>query len=157
MLVVVVLAVGVACLTWYGTGGQSPFAPRFSGPFIQPRATNDSARRDVEVDRRMLVLLSRGPAKDWAVRELLAGRLTLRQAAARFRAIEWEQPVTWGSPPRTEDGQGDDERLCRDIMARAQGWVVENLPEAATLVAARLEAELAQLRGPDGVVRLPNE
>jgi hypothetical protein len=41
-------------------------------------------------------------------------------------------------------------------MARAHGWVAENLPEAAALVAARLKAELEQLRGPDGVVRLPD-
>jgi hypothetical protein len=152
--IIALFAVAVAGLTWYCASKQPRFAPRFGGPFTQPRETTECAQRDAEVERRVQVLVSRSTLKEHAVRELLAGRLTLGQAAARFRVIEWEFPVTW-CPPRTADGQGEDEHLCRDIMARAHGWVAENLPEAAALVAARLKAELQQLRGPDGVVRLP--
>jgi hypothetical protein len=153
--VIVLFSLGVACLTWYSAVKQPRFIPRIGGPLAQPGEMTECAQRDAEVERRIQVLIRRAPAKDHAVREMLAGRLTLGQAAAQFRAIEWEQPVTW-CPPGTADGPGDDERRCRDIIARAHGWVVENLPEAAALFAARLETELELLRGPDGVVRLPD-
>jgi len=57
--------------------------------------------------------------------------------------------------PAPAAGAGKDERVCRNVMVRAIGWVAEKLPEATAQVAERLEAELEQLRGPDGVVRLP--
>src|SRR5262249_6293948 len=110
--VIALFAVGVAGITCYGAGRHSRLTPRLDGPFTQPRETNECARRDAEVERRIQVLVSRGTAKDHVVRDLLTGRLTLAQSAARFRAIEWEQPVTWYLP-RTADGQGEDERLCR--------------------------------------------
>jgi hypothetical protein len=84
---------------------------------------------------------------------MLAERMTLAVAAARFRVIEKEWPVTW-SPPRPAGVPGEGERLCRDVITRANAWVAENLPAEAASVAARLEAELRQLRGPDGAVRL---
>jgi hypothetical protein len=152
--VAAVLAVAVAGLIGCGAGVNVRLGPG-SGDLPIPRLEVDlDGQRDAERERRRQVLLHRHTARERAVREVLAGRLTLGQAAARVRAVERELPVTWG-PPRTEGGPGDDERLCRYVMAWAHIWVAENLPAAADPVARRLEAELQQLRGPDGVVRLP--
>jgi hypothetical protein len=82
--------------------------------------------------------------------------MTLGQAAVRFRTIETEWPPPWG-PPRTTGGPEEGERLCRDVMTRAGDWVAAHLPAAGAQVTARLEAELEQLRGPDGTVHLPDE
>jgi hypothetical protein len=41
-------------------------------------------------------------------------------------------------------------------MFRANKWVEAHLPAEAARVAARLDAEFEQLRGPDGMIRLPD-
>jgi hypothetical protein len=115
--------------------------------------TND--QNDAELERRQLVLLRRIEAKERVLHQLLAGRLTLVEAAVRFRAIERELPVTW-YPPRDVGGAGEDERLCREVMHRVESWFIAHKPAEAAQVTARLEAELQQFRGPDGVVRLPD-
>jgi hypothetical protein len=154
--VTVVVAVGVAGLIGYGAGAHFRAGPGF-GDLPTPRLEADQCgQRDAEQERRLQVLLCRAAARERATRELLAERLTLGQAAARMRAVEREVPVTW-RPPRAKGGPEEDERLCRDVMAWARSWVAENLPAAAGPVARRLEAELEQLRGPDGLVRLPDE
>ena len=89
------------------------------------------------------------------MRDLLAGRLTLPQAAARFRDAEKEHPFTW-PPPSAATGPAEGERLCRVVMDQANFWVETNLPSQAAAVAARLEAELERHRDPDGTVRLPD-
>jgi len=154
--VIALLAVGAAGLTCYGAGRHSRFVPRFGDSFTQSRKTTECDQRNGEVERRVQVLLRRGAAKDHAVRDLVAGHVTLGEAAVRFRCIEKNLRLTGGSAP-TRDERGEDERICRNIMGRAYCWVAENLPEATALVTARLEAELQQLRGPDGIVRLPDE
>src|SRR5262249_39148140 len=103
--VIALFAVGVAGLSCYGAGRHSRLVHRFGDPFTQTRTANECVQRDAEVERRVQVLLRRGAAKDYAVRDLLTGRLTLGQSAVRFRAIEWELPVTWDSPPAPA-GQG---------------------------------------------------
>src|SRR5262249_17608095 len=104
---------------------------------------------------RREIVLHRITTKERAVRDLLTGRLTLGQAAAQFRDVEREAPATSGHSSSAR-GPADGESLCREVMARAVGWVKVNLPEATAQVAARPEAELQQLGGPDGVVCLPD-
>ena len=151
---VLLLGVGAAGFACYGV--RSRMGPGFSDQSEFPRALADRGPNDAELERRRQISMRRSAAKETAVRELLARRLTLGQAAICFRNAEEELPIT-GAPPRITDGPDEDERLCRQIMDRARGWVAEYLPEATALVVARLEAELQQLRGPDGVVRVPYE
>jgi hypothetical protein len=153
-MVIALLCAGVAGLACYAAGMHSRLAPRSGGLSILPRELDKCRQTDAELERRCQVFMRRGAAKDQAVRAMLAGRLTLGQAAARFRAIEREQPVTQ-CPARAANGPEDGERLCRDIIDRARHWVAENLPAEAASVAARLEAELEQLRRLDGAIRLP--
>jgi hypothetical protein len=110
---------------------------------------------DEEREHRRHVYLQRFAVKDRAVQKLLAGQLTLPQAAARFRDLEQSLPVTWA--PRvaaTDPAYG--ERLCRTVIAMANRWMEEHVPAAAADVTACLEAELERHRGPDGTVRLPD-
>jgi len=153
-LFVLLLAVGVAGFACYGV--RSSTGPSFSDRSEFPRALAERGPNDAELERRRQIAMRRSAAKETAVRELLAGRLTLGEAAVCFRNAEEETPLTW-VPPRTAGVTGEAELLCRDVMERARGWVAEYLPEATALVFARLEAELQQLHGPDGVVRLPDE
>jgi hypothetical protein len=153
--VVALLAVGVAGLIGYGAGAHFRTGPGF-WDLPTPRLDADPCGQpDAEQERRLQVLRCRAAARERAARDLLAERLTLGQAAARMRAVERDLPVTWGSR-QTEGGPGEDERLCRDVMAWARSWVAENLPAVAGPVARRLEAELERLRGPDGIVHLPD-
>jgi len=151
---VLLLAVGAAGFACYGV--RSSMEPGFADPSEFPRAFAEPSPSDAEWERRRQIGMRRSAAKETAVKELLAGRLTLAEAAVCFRIAEEEWPMTW-APPRIAAGTGEGERLCRDIKDRAHNWVAENLPEATGLVDARLEAELRQLRGADGVVRLPDE
>ena len=60
------------------------------------------------MERRRQIYLQRSVVKDQAVQDLLAGRLTLLQAAAQFRDVEKEQPVTW-LPPNAATGPAEGE------------------------------------------------
>ncbi len=86
--------------------------------------------------------------------ELVAGRLTLWQAADRFRGLRAGPPHP-AAPPGAADGRAEGERLCREVMARVDAWLVEHAPERATAVAARLEAELRQGRERGATARPP--
>jgi hypothetical protein len=153
-LFVLVLAVGAAGFACYGV--RSSMEPGFADRSEFPRALADRGPNDAELERRRQIAMRRSAAKETAVRELLAGRLTLAEAAVCFRNAEEETPMTW-VPPRIAGVTDEAERLCRNVMDRAHYWVAENLPEATAHVDARLEAELQQLRGPDGFIRLPDE
>ena len=116
------------------------------------RQQDESDRVGDELDYHLGVVVRLSVAKQQVVGELVAGRLTLPQAAARFRDLEEAVPVTWGRPRRAACSPADGERWCREVMARAETEYGEDLPE----LAARLEADLRRHRGPDGTVRLPD-
>src|SRR5688572_30713353 len=65
----------------------------------RPRAAlpppDDIERTDEELEHRRQVLLRRYAAKEQAVRELVAGCLTLLETAARFREAEQAVPAAW--------------------------------------------------------------
>jgi len=152
-LFVLLLAVVAAGFVCYGVRSRS--GPGFADRFGLQRELAARDRNDTELERRRQIGLNRNLAKDKVVREVLAGRLTLAEAAVCFRNVEEESPMTWG-PLRIAGWTGEDERLCRDVTERAHNWLAENLPEVVAQIDARLKAELQQLRGPDGVVRLPD-
>jgi hypothetical protein len=116
---------------------------------------DESPPTEEELERRRQVFLRREAAKHQAAMDLLAGRLTLLQAAAGFRDVEEALPVTW-APRRAAPGPAGAERLCRLVMDRANAWMERNRPGRAAGVAARLEAELERRRRPDGTIRLPD-
>jgi hypothetical protein len=133
----------------------SPLGLDFGDLPAQYRRMDELRQRGEELDRNREALLRRIEAKEAVVAELVAGRLTLLQAAARFRALKGDPPgVAELFPP--EWGRSEGERLCREVMVWVNGWLAERAPERAAAVAARLEAELRQHRDPSGTVRLPD-
>ena len=152
-LIVGALALGAAGWATWGAPSRAGEGPRDLPSLRRP--ADEGPEQDAETERRRQVFQGRVVAKYNAVKGLLQGQLTLGQTAARFRAIDRDLPVTWG-PARPADGPAENERLCRQVIARAVDWVEKNLPEAAAQVAERLEAELRSLRGPDGAVHLPH-
>jgi len=155
-IVVLVLIAGAGLLY---LGARAVLEPmEDAGEPASPRGQlSNRPLTDEEFERRRESLMRRHLAKDQAVRELLAGRLTLLQAAARFRDAEAAVPASWTPPVRADAGDpAEGERLCRDVITRVHDWLATNLPEHAAEITARLEAELRRLRGEDGVVRLPD-
>jgi hypothetical protein len=146
---------GAAGLLYFDPDKGSRQDSDCNAPSTVRRSIDDKYPMDEESEHRLQIYLMRIAVRDRVVRNLLAGRLTLLQAATQFRDMEKDLPVTWG-PPIEATGPGEGERLCRSVMRWVHNWIAENLPAEAASVAARLEAELGQLRGPDGTVRLPD-
>jgi hypothetical protein len=86
----------------------------------------------------------RSEAKQQVTDALIEGRLTLRQAAARFRDIDADLPPT-GQPPRPP-GYSEEEWSCRQVITYVEGEFVVNrrAPALAQEWVARLEAELRE-------------
>jgi hypothetical protein len=95
-------------------------------------------------------------AKDQVTGEVIAGRLRLPEAAARFRALEAARPSRY-CDPHTEllPGDSEGERLCREVIWHVQGRLHWDDPAREQEVTARLEAELRDQLARDGTVRLP--
>jgi hypothetical protein len=153
--VAALLIAGAAGLIYFGPDKGSRRDSDCNAPSIAQFVIDEKFPIDDETEHRLQIYLQRAAAKDRAVRNLLAGRLTLLQTAVQFRDADKALPVTWG-PGIAATGPADGERLCRVVMKWANYWLQANLPEQAASVAARLEAELEQNRGPDGAVRLPD-
>jgi len=103
-------------------------------------------------------VLQRGLAKSRLAEDVAVGRLTLLEAAARFRELNSQWPPfdwdTWRFFRHCDfPGASDEEGLCRQVIncTRSTLW---QQPEVADEVRRRLEAELDQhLR--HGTLRLP--
>ncbi len=89
------------------------------------------------------------------VRELRAGRLSLAEAAARFRALDRFMPDALYSFTLRQGfpGRSDEERLCRKLIDFLR---VEEADQAGTArLVGRLEAELAEHLRRSGPPRRP--
>jgi hypothetical protein len=148
------LVAGAAGLVYFGPGTGSRRDPDSKSPSIALGLRDRQSATGEEPERRRQILMQRFAVKLRAVQNLLAGRLTLLQAAAQFRDAEKTQPITRG-PGIAATGPADGEGLCRKVIVLAKGWMLENVPAQAGAEIARLEAELEQHRGADGTVRLP--
>ncbi|MCI0642311.1 MAG: hypothetical protein L0Y72_26745 [Gemmataceae bacterium] len=149
----VLIAVGAGLIYF---GAEIVSRRQFSDDHPAGLRRDETDQMGKELESRREILMGRAVAKQQAVRHLLAGRLTLLEAAAQFRDAERTMPITWGPPRPDSGGPAEGERFCRDVVLSAHYWLEENLPAQAAHVTARLEAELQQLRGPDGIVHLPD-
>jgi hypothetical protein len=101
----------------------------------------------------------RSAEKRALARAVLAGRLPLPQAAARFRDLNAQPPAfPWEAFRQTYAGDSDDERHGREVLQFVRREVQQR-PGADSAVVGRLEAELQgllehgnfRLPGPDDV------
>jgi hypothetical protein len=101
--------------------------------------------RQRELDRRWQISAARDHEKTQICRELIAGRITLREAARRFAELP-DPPERFWEDLRKNFPQGTDpERLCRHVIT----WACD-LPERADQTDAlrrRLEKELRSMSG----------
>jgi hypothetical protein len=101
-------------------------------------------------------LRGRFKQKSQVVRELLAGRLTLLEAAARFRALDHAPPpFNWEMFREVHRGDSDEERHCREVIVGVEAELIDSDPCLCLAICEQLERELQQHleRGP---LRLPD-
>jgi hypothetical protein len=108
-------------------------------------------RRAGAMDRRRAVSRRIIEGKTWVVAELIAGRLTLPEAAGRFRELhalveDDDQGVL--APYRVVTGE---EALCRTVLTWVEAELWYEPDQAAAPIRARLQAEYRQQFGHDPV------
>jgi hypothetical protein len=111
-----------------------------------PEADEDpdqEARRGGWTDNEeCLALQRRVGAKVRLAREVIDGRLTLLEAAARFRDLNREPPLfAWVAFRAANPGASDDELLCREVISYVH-LEQRGQPGTDAGLVARLEAEL---------------
>jgi hypothetical protein len=114
-------------------------------------------RRDVEQTTLLEAIRSRIEARRQLVRDVMEGRLALREAAAQARALHRRWPSL--SLERVREcypGCSDEEAYCRLIM---DGVEVElgSKDARAEAILERVEAELEEMLRYQGLARLPGD
>jgi hypothetical protein len=113
----------------------------------------EEARRAERLDVDRKVLLWAVAKRSEITSDLIAGRLTLFEAAAGFRAVrqikaKYQQPA-----PRSFQGKPEEEHLCREVLVYVE-LRLEGGPAQAAVV-ARLHKELQEHLERYGTVHLP--
>jgi hypothetical protein len=140
-----------ACLLVGGAYALArPLGFEFWGPPDQSAWLEQERARDAELRAKIAATHERELAKARVAQALLDERLTLVQAAARFRDINRSRADSpWEQFRARFPGDSDDERHCRQAADALRGFGAESVARARTL-----EAELqAHLDG--GTLRLP--
>jgi hypothetical protein len=115
----------------------------------------DAERVGAEIQSVDRIVQVRCAAKEIIIRDLLAERLTLMEAAAEFRHLHIAAPPAARShqmfPARSEG-----ERYCREVLQWVRSTTTDWPPTQGEPILARLEAELqAHMAEHDGDVILP--
>jgi hypothetical protein len=112
-------------------------------------------KRGEELQQKIRAVTDRLNRKETVVKALLAGRLTLLEAAARFRALNEAPPeYNWDAFRLTMPGDSDDERHCHEVISFAFHALRRTDPHRADELHESLRAELRQHLG-RGPLRLP--
>jgi hypothetical protein len=102
------------------------------------------------------VVVRRMALKDTVVRQLIAGDLTLREAAAWFKYLN-ERPAGCRDHFRERfPGASAEEAACRQVIAWVRADLSLSAPSRAEAVVRRLEAELLGHLECEGKVELPD-
>ncbi len=139
------------------------------------QVTKAASRGWQELDLLALRLLVEGPQRETAIRnweaiiqrrvrgkqqiahDLLEGRLTLWEAAARFRQLEEQTSEYIGYPRNLRPGETIEENLCRQVIR----WACNEAPVSSSCeqdqLAQRWEAELEEHLRQEGKIQLPWE
>jgi hypothetical protein len=124
-----------------------------NAPWIEdmlPRARQDAEK----LEKSRQEIMWRGEERRAAVRELVAGRLTLLGAAARVRELDQADPAyPWDRFHLLTPGASDDERHCRKVIGMIEGVLSPDSTEVEPAV-RRCTAEL-QEHIDRGTLRLP--
>jgi hypothetical protein len=123
-------------------------------PALQARLDTEE-RRDADLSERDRTMERVIAAKQQAVDELLAGRLTLLAAAARFRDLTPADGPSRHYLRLTYPCESDDEAFCRAVIRWAGTTAARQTPREKDQLTAWLEAELDRARCRSGGLKLP--
>jgi hypothetical protein len=102
------------------------------------------------------IVTDRIRVKQKVVERLLAGELSLVEAAAWFRFVNDHPPDCRCDFRRAMPGRSDGEKACRQVLAWAELDLKAGMPESQVeLVRCRLEGELASLLAEGDEIELP--
>ena len=110
-----------------------------------------------ELDAQIEESLQRCKAKEDVVRALIAGELTLLQAAARFRDVNASWPQARAVVQQAYAGLPYEHGLCRQVIAYAEVELRGQGSDQKDRVLRGLEAELAEHLRRYGKVCLPGD
>jgi hypothetical protein len=105
-----------------------------------------------ELDEQDHTILKRIAIKDEVIGELLAGRITLFEAAARFRRLDEEYPIDYQNTS-IQVGM-EDEYMCNQVIKWVRSRTAEGRGGSENLV-ERLEDELMRYKQLHGSIVLP--
>ena len=117
------------------------------------RARSDS-RGTGELTERFTIIHRRTTAKRHVVRQLLAGQLTLLEAASWFRHLN-ESPVEQPAIPPHLPGNSKEEQLCEQVLCWAEAKLSQEREGDGPAVLRRLRAELKVAVARGGRIALP--
>jgi hypothetical protein len=112
-------------------------------------------QRKIDLDRQQDVILRRIAAKEEVIEQLVAGRIDLYTAAARFRALNDLPPQAWDNLRLAFPGETIAEQACRQVIGSVESRQRHHSPGEAEDWACRLEADLQEHLQRYGTVRLP--
>jgi hypothetical protein len=101
---------------------------------------SDAERRQEELKARGAPVFHRTTEKNRIVVELIARRLTLREAAQQFRELDEEVSQVQPEVPRAPASDGD-EAACRNVITWVRSQLSAN-PKEADWVVMQLEREM---------------
>jgi hypothetical protein len=107
--------------------------------------------RQVEMEQKLRAIVCRNKRKHRLALAVLAGRVTLLDGAAYFRALDHQPPVfNWSHFRDRWPGDSDDERHCHEVIHWVYLALSDEDPCQAEVMRARLRAELSErvCRGP---------
>jgi hypothetical protein len=107
------------------------------------RSMAEEQARGEKLDASLAAARRQQAAKRAILADVTAGRLTLPEAAARFRDVDRQSPWFFWDGFRLNPGASDDERHCREVITQLRATMAE-FP-ATEGAARRLEAELEEL------------
>ena len=111
--------------------------------------------RTAALDRQMKGIAERTGCKEQVMARLVAGELTLFEAAAWFARLAETYPES-GDFHRLHPGSSDGEKWCREVISWAHTKVSwEHSAAEADRLCERLEAELQERLDGYGTVELP--
>ena len=146
-----IVALLSALTAWDGCADQSETSPLdLIGSLTVPRPRGDPRQEQaLQVD-----VLHRSRQLQEVTEEVVAGRLSLLDAAGRMRDFQSASPYfNWERFRESHPAGSDDERFCRMVIDLAYPLGLKDEPQREA-VARRLEAELEEhLRR--GTLRLP--
>ena len=121
---------------------------------LRPERPRDLSLED---DWKFPAIARRIQEKDRIAGELIDGRLTLFEAAARFGRLNAEPPAPPLALSLFYPSDSEEERLCRQVIAWASRRLEKSDPDRANDLAGACEEELRRHKERHGTVVLPDQ